>query len=303
MDTGMLTVAMEGKCSMGQLFLSDLKGADTVFSVENRNAAYAADRRKVVKNKKGEALSSSWHDEARGNGDSSGPKSANGFFSYHTDQRKVRSGGRRPPARSKSMDNSSSLPWGGVQRDDNEDQSNGSDGSDDSSFTNDLNKYSKKAQAETNYMPRRGGRRSKSLDFTDTDITVPKSDNVSTNKVSQEASTNRKVPGRSESAELGSQRAPTNTSNKSLPRTLTRGSSVKELAKKFSTNPGVASNHSSNGKKGQQLDNKSTCSNKTDSTSSGSMSSSSSSSTTTTGDSPTTGKRTKARQWVSRSFS
>lgn len=40
---------MFGKVSLGQLYLTDMKGADKVFSIENRNSAYAADRRKVVK--------------------------------------------------------------------------------------------------------------------------------------------------------------------------------------------------------------------------------------------------------------
>ena len=78
MDTGMLTMAMEGKCSTGQLFLSDLKGTDTVFSVENQNSAYAADRRKVVKSKDA-TLSSSWHDETRGNDAADKSASTNGF--------------------------------------------------------------------------------------------------------------------------------------------------------------------------------------------------------------------------------
>lgn len=88
-----MTVAMEGKVTMGQFFLTDLKGADEVFSVESRNSAYAADRRKVVK--KGDNLSRSCHDE---------PIRAGGSVDFSQyKQPKIRSGGRRPP-RSKSFD-------------------------------------------------------------------------------------------------------------------------------------------------------------------------------------------------------
>lgn len=88
--------AMEGKVSLGHLYLSDLKGAKEVFSVENRNSAYAADRRKVVK--KGTHLSRSFHDD---------PISAPGSIdlSQYQAKPKIRSGGRRPP-RSKSFDGS-----------------------------------------------------------------------------------------------------------------------------------------------------------------------------------------------------
>ena len=228
--------AMDDKADLGQLYLSDLDGAESVFSVESRYSQYSADRRKVLK--KGDPALS--QEEKPGNLASS---SDHGFFSYHNDQQhSLRSGGRRP-TRSKSMDHG--MPDYGA-RDDSEASSSNSD---DSSFTNDLNSYSKKVAAETNYIPRRGGRRSKSLDFTNTDIEIvcdpePEPEPEPTKKLKNKkvesvasktpAPPRRSSPGRSKSADF-SQSPAMAARGKSQPinKSPIRSKSVEDLRKTF----------------------------------------------------------------------
>ena len=158
-------VAMDGKVSLGQLYLTDMKGADKVFSIENRNAAYAADRRKVVK--KSDDLSRSCHDE---------PRSAGIGKETLCQKPTIRSGGRRPAPK--------------AAKDDSESSSSLS--SDESSFGLESHNRSKRTPV----------RRSKSLDMTDSDIVISKPGGKSNVRTSTSKLASRKVPGRSKNTEL-----------------------------------------------------------------------------------------------------
>lgn len=164
--------AMEGKVTMkGGLFLSELKGADSVFALENRYAAYAADRRKVIKKKKKPAdLSKSMHDEPNSNPNSFhikteaaplGSSSSHGFFDYHFhkdgDKTKASAPPRRgrkrtEPLRAKSLDSDDAealiAAMQQLKKYQNDDSS--SSDSDDSSFTSDLCHYHKEMKNKTN---------------------------------------------------------------------------------------------------------------------------------------------------------
>uniref|UniRef100_A0A7S3P0A7 Uncharacterized protein n=1 Tax=Amphora coffeiformis TaxID=265554 RepID=A0A7S3P0A7_9STRA len=244
----MTAVADCHKADLGQLYLSDLDGAESVFSVESRNSQYSADRRKVLK--KGDpALSQSCHEDRSSNSASSSDR---GFFSYHKDQQhSLRSGGRRRPTRSQSMDHG--RPDYG-SRDDSEESS---DNSDDSSFTNDLHNYSKKAMAETNSIPRRGGRRSKSLDFTNAEIEIvhdlePDSESKEEEEMEPTAASSkapaslrRSLPARSKSSDV-CQPPATATRNKNQPinKSPMRSKSVEGLRKTFDKSNNSSSGHS-----------------------------------------------------------
>jgi hypothetical protein len=176
--------AMEGKVTMtGGLFLSDLKGADSVFALENRYAAYAADRRKVIKKKKKpDDLSKSMHDEPNSNPNSFhikteaaplGTSSSHGFFDYHfnkdgsTKSKGDNSKGPTPAPPRRGRKRTELLRAKRLDSDDAEalvaamqqlkkyqnnkdsDDSSSSD-SDDSSFTSDLCHYHKDMKAKTN---------------------------------------------------------------------------------------------------------------------------------------------------------
>eukprot|EP00977_Amphora_coffeiformis_P026670 scaffold28921_cov191-Amphora_coffeaeformis.AAC.11 len=175
------TSAMPVKTTLkGGLFLSDMKGADEVFGLENRYKAYAADRRKVLK--KGDPLSNSIHESSpsktpAAKEDPLSAKTCHGFFEYH---KKVKANPmpstasnttttrRKAPLRAKSLDmNDKALLARAMvsikRNDDSSESSCNSSSSDDSSFTASLCSYSKEMAAQTDCFPTRpyvrGGKR------------------------------------------------------------------------------------------------------------------------------------------------
>ena len=162
--------AMPAKVTMkGGLFLSDLQGAESAFDLENRYAAYTADRRKVMKKKKPDDLSKSMHDEPNSfhiktDDAPLGSSSSHGFFDYHfhkeseknSQNNTVRRGRRRfVPLRAKSLDSDDAAALASameqLKKYRNDDNSSSSD-SDDSSFTSDLCHYHKEMAAKTNFI-------------------------------------------------------------------------------------------------------------------------------------------------------
>ena len=157
------------KVTMGQLFLTDMQGADEVFSIENRNLAWAADRRKVVGREGGvggDPLVDSSHHVTSDDG-----KSPGGSTNFRGGQRPTRSKSLDTTDSKISLQATDSLVGRRKKRTDDNKTSLGND-------SNSSNPNVNTTQATTNSRLLRGGRRVKSMGGSDRETLLKASDDL-----------------------------------------------------------------------------------------------------------------------------
>ena len=222
------------KVTMGQLFLTDMQGADEFFSIENRNLAWAADRRKVVGREGvvgGDPLVDSSHDVSSDDG-----KSHGGSTNFR--------GGRRP-TRSKSLDTADSkiilqatesLVGRRKKRTDDNKTSSGNDG-------NSSNPNVSTTQATANSKLLRGGRRVKSMGGSDRETLLKASDDLkkqqqvssSTSTTTTNASSLRRAQRRAKSLDSNNKAVLEQTAKALKNQTIRGGSNFQKPPSKYNT--------------------------------------------------------------------